>query len=510
MTSLAEGLKIIKEIWKYCKEVQVQNKMSSLNVVREEYMESDGSGNLIRHSFSDDTQAKASKSRECARRWQKSLPYILIRSSLELLILLLLMSYFTFLHYLEKEDSVFSLLYINGIFESILIVMQILPGCINKGAHYWFDSLYVIYITLLLISWAVLDFYEASTDQDDHQEVFISIARLLRISLCISMWNSFKKTLKQKWKQSRKDKLELLLKTNSLESLLISILDKNESKDQFITLGITKAIRLAQSLKTKAKLRNKLNHISIESDKMEIAKTQSNEMKAKEEIQQKLMSITERPEDYFRDGYNFIFMNEHEDLKQILSIVEELEFDIFELEEKSNGNALFLISMHLMQKNKYANDFNINQNKMKNFAYTIQSSYNEVAYHNKTHAADVWQTFYYFMKTCDFIETAKLDNLEQACCLIAGLVHDIDHPGHNNVFLINTKDPLAVRYNDMAVLESYHVATAFNIMFSHEEWNIMESLWLKDLKKWRKLIINLVLATDMSRHFGGKIFLISW
>ena len=62
-----------------------------------------------------------------------------------------------------------------------------------------------------------------------------------------------------------------------------------------------------------------------------------------------------------------------------------------------------------------------------------------------------------------------MDKLQQGCMLLAGVVHDIDHPGFNNIYMVNTKSPLAVRYNDEAVLENYHVATAFKIMFSHEE-----------------------------------------
>jgi len=53
--------------------------------------------------------------------------------------------------------------------------------------------------------------------------------------------------------------------------------------------------------------------------------------------------------------------------------------------------------------------------------------------------------------------------------LISGAMHDVDHPGYNNLYMVNTKSPLAVRYNDISVLENYHIATAFKIMFSHED-----------------------------------------
>jgi hypothetical protein len=47
-----------------------------------------------------------------------------------------------------------------------------------------------------------------------------------------------------------------------------------------------------------------------------------------------------------------------------------------------------------------------------------------------------------------FIEKCDLDELEQLCIVVSSMVHDIDHPGYNNIFLINSRNKLAMRYND--------------------------------------------------------------
>jgi len=65
--------------------------------------------------------------------------------------------------------------------------------------------------------------------------------------------------------------------------------------------------------------------------------------------------------------------------------------------------------------------------------------------------------------------------------ILAGACHDLDHKGYNNVYLIETKDELAVRYNDQSVLESHHVATAFGIL-SQEEFNIFDKISRKRFK----------------------------
>jgi hypothetical protein len=44
---------------------------------------------------------------------------------------------------------------------------------------------------------------------------------------------------------------------------------------------------------------------------------------------------------------------------------------------------------------------------------------------------------------------------------IANMIHDYEHPGYTNQFVIRTKHPLAIRYSDSQVLEHHHLAAAF-------------------------------------------------
>jgi cAMP-specific phosphodiesterase 4 len=95
----------------------------------------------------------------------------------------------------------------------------------------------------------------------------------------------------------------------------------------------------------------------------------------------------------------------------------------------------------------------------------------------------------------------KLDNLDLASILIGGAIHDHEHPGFNNVYMVDTSDELAIRYNDQSVLENHHVASAFRLIRT-EELDFMRSLEKEDQKLMRKKLIGLVLATDMSKHFS--------
>ena len=90
---------------------------------------------------------------------------------------------------------------------------------------------------------------------------------------------------------------------------------------------------------------------------------------------------------------------------------------------------------------------------------------------------------------------------EQFACLIAASCHDIEHPGVNNGYLINTGSPLALRYNDVSVLENFHCARTFEIMAEDSSFNIFESLPKDKLKNIRACMLSAIMATDMSFHF---------
>ena len=84
--------------------------------------------------------------------------------------------------------------------------------------------------------------------------------------------------------------------------------------------------------------------------------------------------------------------------------------------------------------------------------------------------------------------------------VLAAIIHDFDHPGVNNAFMINSKSDIAIRYNDISVLENYHIASAYFIL-QKEECNIFSNCTDEVFKEVRQTVINAVLATDFGKHF---------
>jgi hypothetical protein len=70
-----------------------------------------------------------------------------------------------------------------------------------------------------------------------------------------------------------------------------------------------------------------------------------------------------------------------------------------------------------------------------------------------------------------------------------------------NAFLINTKHSLALLYNDQSVLENHHVALAFQLTMATPAINIFAAMPRDEYGAMRQAIVDMVLATDMSRHF---------
>lgn len=90
--------------------------------------------------------------------------------------------------------------------------------------------------------------------------------------------------------------------------------------------------------------------------------------------------------------------------------------------------------------------------------------------------------------------------MESLAVLTASICHDIGHPGRTNAYLVNAKKRLAIIYNDISVLENMHACRTFEILGQSDN-NFLSSCTNEDYRFFRKLCIELILATDMRVHF---------
>jgi len=83
--------------------------------------------------------------------------------------------------------------------------------------------------------------------------------------------------------------------------------------------------------------------------------------------------------------------------------------------------------------------------------------------------------------------------------LLAALVHDYEHEGVNNDFLVKTSSDRAILYNDKSPNENHHVAAAWKVL-QRPECNFLENVTVKEYQQLRRLVVDLVLTTDMAEH----------
>ncbi|KAF0774181.1 cAMP-specific 3',5'-cyclic phosphodiesterase isoform X1 [Aphis craccivora] len=215
-----------------------------------------------------------------------------------------------------------------------------------------------------------------------------------------------------------------------------------------------------------------------------------------------------------------------EELGHTLAEIDKWGIDIFRIADLTNNRPLTAIAYTVFQvttnnNNSNNNDSNggeeeettargINRELLKTFMIpaktfvafmmTLEDHYaKDNPFHNSTHAADVVQS------TNVLLNSPALESvftpLEITAALFAAAIHDVDHPGLTNQFLINSSSELALMYNDESVLENHHLAVAFKLL-QNDGCDIFQNINKKQRQTLRKMVIDMVLSTDMSKHMS--------
>uniref|UniRef100_A0AAV2IYJ4 Phosphodiesterase n=1 Tax=Knipowitschia caucasica TaxID=637954 RepID=A0AAV2IYJ4_KNICA len=231
------------------------------------------------------------------------------------------------------------------------------------------------------------------------------------------------------------------------------------------------------------------------------------------------------------------------ELEPLMSQLNNWNFPIFRLVEKTNGKTgciLSQVSYKLFEDTGLFEMFKIPVQEFMNYFHALENGYRDIPYHNRIHATDVLHAVWYLTTQCvpglpspfsdNGIHSADSENgmcrgatgflklnleldegygsiarlvpgLELMALYVAAAMHDYDHPGRTNAFLVATSAPQALLYNDRSVLENHHAAAAWNLFMSQPEYNFLANLEHVEFKRFRFLVIEAILATDLKKHF---------
>ncbi|XP_044012728.1 calcium/calmodulin-dependent 3',5'-cyclic nucleotide phosphodiesterase 1-like isoform X2 [Aphidius gifuensis] len=197
---------------------------------------------------------------------------------------------------------------------------------------------------------------------------------------------------------------------------------------------------------------------------------------------------------------NSVMMRFPPDVIKVLKTLDDWSFDAFSLSLAANGTPVKYLGYDLLNRYGIIHKFKVIPQVLENFLTKIEEGYCRYKnpYHNNLHAADVAQTMHYIL--CQTGLMNWLTDLEIFATLVAAVIHDYEHTGTTNSFHVMSGSESALLYNDRAVLENHHLSSSFRIL-KEEDCNILNNLSKEEYREFRTLVIDMVLATDMSFHF---------
>ncbi|KAJ8343414.1 hypothetical protein SKAU_G00307430 [Synaphobranchus kaupii] len=235
-----------------------------------------------------------------------------------------------------------------------------------------------------------------------------------------------------------------------------------------------------------------------------------------------------------------------EDHQALMEKINNWNFQIFDLMDRTGGKTgrvLSYVTYTLFQDMGLFEIFRIPAREFMAFFCALESGYRDIPYHNRVHATDVLHAVWYLTtrpipgfqqihsehatgsdtdsdsgispgrvayassKTCPLMDDSygclswNVPALELMALFVAAAMHDYDHPGRTNAFLVATNAPQAVLYNDRSVLENHHAASAWSLYLSRPEFGFLGNLDHVEFKRFRFLVIEAILATDLKKHF---------
>lgn len=176
-------------------------------------------------------------------------------------------------------------------------------------------------------------------------------------------------------------------------------------------------------------------------------------------------------------------------LRAALDKADHWDFDVFELAAESDGLPLQVLTWHILKKHGLIEEFNLDHVRLVNFLRVVEGGHQENPYHNATHVADVVQSMHCLLTKGGV--GPYLSRLDFLAAIISASIHDFEHRGLNNDFLIKSGDDWAIDSNDKSPNESHHISSAYRILMS-PECNFLERMPQAQQAQLRKLIIDMV------------------
>jgi len=437
----------------------------------------------------------------CRQKMLKVMNHIAFLISLVCLILADIVVFMLTLTSCESNSEADTIYHWIGVTIGILFVLEVGCRAFAMGPKLFFSSFWnMLDVLVVVVTLAV----ELAADNTSGGIIAVlRVARVVRIFLFLMKHGSKVKNNLQAILKNDKTSLDFTLR------ILRSLVDSGTLSPEN-TSDVEKIIAIISSGKLYEQ-KIQLNEKDANDQELQAYLDQTFQPRATTDITRKtlrpLMSVkrVDAPLVSNLDQRIQVSMNSYQSpaVVNLIAQAHRWDFDTFALLNEVGTDSLFVMGMYIFQNSGLVAHFNMDVTKLQNFLFTVSSHYKAYnPYHNQLHGADVLHATNWFLRHGGSLEkTHQVTKLELLAAMLAALVHDVEHPGVNNNFCIQNSLPVAVLYNDLAVLENHHVSAAFRIL-SRDDCNILGCLSDDEFREVRRLMISCVLATDMSQHFN--------
>lgn len=155
------------------------------------------------------------------------------------------------------------------------------------------------------------------------------------------------------------------------------------------------------------------------------------------------------------------------------------------------------------------------EEQLRDYVMTIAHTYRDHAFHNFEHASHVTMSV---VKLLSRIVTLHRDTSDDQSCVsqsytygitsdpltqfavvLSAIVHDMDHPGVPNVQLVKERSTTAILYKNKSIAEQNSLCLAWSLLLDPRYEELRHTIYTTnaELKRFRQLLVNCVMATDV-------------
>jgi hypothetical protein len=134
--------------------------------------------------------------------------------------------------------------------------------------------------------------------------------------------------------------------------------------------------------------------------------------------------------------------------------------------------------------------------RIQKFILAVKGRMDANPYHSWFHVFDVTQTVLVFARHSGLLQ--HMTAMEKFGLIVAALCHDLEHPGVNNLELLERK-PVYKGMRSGVSLEKHHSLRAFEVMVD-TDIDLLSGFNTSTYYNFRDMVMNVILSTDMTRH----------